>query len=209
MAVCVPGHQWPSEWSVSYLCLLPKTDQALDSVGKMRPISLLHPLGKSFAGLLMGRVREDISRCMQPYPQYAYLAGRSTADAVDRAFWHVCKTQARTGQQFTLHHRRAGHAPKAFLGSITPSVDLSKAFDSISRAHIRSSLEWAGIPTRVIDVILGTSFYDTQLSELRLSDQYGHWSGCAPGLSFSTHFVVLLHWLAVIQTDAYPLGRTS
>ena len=36
--------QWPSEWSVSYLCLLPKTDQALDSVGKMRPISLLHHL---------------------------------------------------------------------------------------------------------------------------------------------------------------------
>ena len=67
--------QWPSEWSVSYLCLLPKTDQALDSVGKMRPISLLHPLGKSFAGLLMGRVREDISRCMQPYPQYACLFG--------------------------------------------------------------------------------------------------------------------------------------
>ena len=147
--------QWPSEWSVSYLCLLPKTDQALDSVGKMRPISLLHPLGKSFAGLLMGRVREDISRRMQPYPQYAYLAGRSTADAVDRAFWHVCQTQTRTGQQFTLHHRRAGHAPKTFLGSITLSVDLSKAFDSISRTHIRSSLEWAGIPTRVIDVVLG------------------------------------------------------
>ena len=42
--------QWPEEWRISYLCLLPKTDQVLDSVSKMRPISLLHPLGKSFAG---------------------------------------------------------------------------------------------------------------------------------------------------------------
>ena len=84
--------QWPEEWKTSYLCLLPKTDQVLDSVSKMRPISLLHPLGKSFAGLLMGRIKEDIVKRMEPYPQYAYLTGRSALDAIDRAFFHVCQT---------------------------------------------------------------------------------------------------------------------
>ena len=147
--------QWPEEWKISYLCLLPKTDQVLDSVSKMRPISLLHPLGKSFAGLLMGRIKEDIVKRMEPYPQYAYLTGRSAMDAIDRAFFHVCQTQARTGQQYTLHHRRAGIARPATLGSVTLSVDLSRAFDSVSRSHIKSSLEWANIPENIIGVILG------------------------------------------------------
>ena len=147
--------QWPEEWKTSYLCLLPKTDQVLDSVSKMRPISLLHPLGKSFAGLLMGRIKEDIVTRMEPYPQYAYLTGRSALDAIDRAFFHVCQTQARTGQQYTIHHRRAGFARPAMLGSVTLSVDLSRAFDSVSRSHIKTSLEWANIPESIIGVILG------------------------------------------------------
>ena len=41
------------------------------------------------------------------------------------------------------------------LGSVTLSIDLRRAFDSISRSHIKSSLEWAGIPANVADVILG------------------------------------------------------
>ncbi|CAE7660564.1 unnamed protein product, partial [Symbiodinium necroappetens] len=147
--------QWPQDWSTSYMCLLPKTAQQLDSVKKMRPISLLHPLGKTFAGLLMGRVREDITQRMLPYPQFAYLRGRSAMDAIDRAMWHVWKTQARTGRQYTQHHRRAGIPQEAMLGSVTLSIDLSRAFDSISRSHIKSSLEWAGIPANVADVILG------------------------------------------------------
>ena len=147
--------QWPEEWRTSYLCLLPKTDQVLDSVSKMRPISLLHPLGKSFAGLLMGRIKEDIVKRMEPYPQFAYLTGRSALDAIDRAFFHVCQTQARTGQQYTIHHRRAGFARPAMLGSVTLSVDLSRAFDSVSRSHIKTSLEWANIPESIIGVILG------------------------------------------------------
>ena len=147
--------QWPEEWKTSYLCLLPKTDQVLDSVSKMRPISLLHPLGKSFAGLLMGRIKEDIVKRMEPYPQFAYVTGRSALDAIDRAFFHVCQTQARTGQQYTIHHRRAGFARPAMLGSVTLSVDLSRAFDSVSRSHIKTSLEWANIPESIIGVILG------------------------------------------------------
>ncbi|CAE7661724.1 unnamed protein product, partial [Symbiodinium sp. KB8] len=140
------AEQWPEDWSVSYLCLLPKTDQQLDEVNKMRPISLLNPLGKSFAGMLMGRIRADVTKAVAPFPQFAYLTGRSTMDAIDRAMLHMWQTQNRTGRQYTLHHRRAGVKQHALLGSITLSVDLSKAFDSIARDHIRSSLEWAGIP---------------------------------------------------------------
>ena len=76
-------------------------------------------------------------------------------DAIDRAFFHVWQTQARTGQQYTLHHRRAGIARPALLGSITLGVDLSRAFDFINRSHIKSSLEWASIPENIIGVILG------------------------------------------------------
>ena len=66
--------QWPQDWSTSYMCLLPKTAQQLDSVKKMRPISLLH-LGKTFAAF-DGWVREDITQRMLPQPQFAYLRGR-------------------------------------------------------------------------------------------------------------------------------------
>ena len=53
-------------------------------------------------------------------------------DAIDRAMWHVWKTKARTGRQETQHHRRAGIPQEAMLGSVTLSIDLSRAFDSIS-----------------------------------------------------------------------------
>ena len=105
--------------------------------------------------MLMGRIRADVTKAVAPFPQFAYLTGRSTMDAIDRAMLHMWQTQHRTGRQYTLHHRRAGVKQHALLGSITLSVDLSKAFDTIGRCHIQSSLEWAGILGEVADVILG------------------------------------------------------
>ena len=177
------AEQWPEDWSVSYLCLLPKTDQQLDEVNKMRPISLLNPLGKSFAGMLMCRIRADVTKAVAPFPQFAYLTGRSAMDAIDRAMLHMWQTQNRTGRQYTLHHRRAGVKQHALLGSITLSVDLSKAFDSIARDHIRSSLEWAGIPRAVVDVILGmhhamTLQYSTSSHSARTATGKGVRQGC-------------------------------
>ena len=177
------AEQWPEDWSVSYLCLLPKTDQQLDEVNKMRPISLLNPLGKSFAGMLMCRIRADVTKAVAPFPQFAYLTGRSTMDAIDRAMLHMWQTQNRTGRQYTLHHRRAGVKQQALLGSVTLSVDLSKAFDSIARDHIRSSLEWAGIPGAVVDVILGmhhamTLQYSTSSHSARTATGKGVRQGC-------------------------------
>ena len=71
----------------------------------------------------------------------------------------------------------------ALLGSITLSVDLSKAFDSIDRDHIRSSLEWAGIPGAVADVILGmhhemTLQYSTSNHSARTATGKGVRQGC-------------------------------
>ncbi|OLP77079.1 putative 149 kDa protein [Symbiodinium microadriaticum] len=177
------AEQWPEDWSVSYLCLLPKTDQQLDEVNKMRPISLLNPLGKSFAGMFMCRIRADVTKAVAPFPQFAYLTGRSTMDAIDRAMLHMWQTQNRTGRQYTLHHRRAGVKQQALLGSVTLSVDLSKAFDSIARDHIRSSLEWAGIPGAVVDVILGmhhamTLQYSTSSHSARTATGKGVRQGC-------------------------------
>ncbi|CAE7460642.1 pol [Symbiodinium sp. CCMP2592] len=147
--------QWPLEWAISFLCLLPKTDQKLDAVTKLRPISLLHPLGKSFAGMLMYRVRDTIAHKLADTPQFAYLVGRSTADAVDRAVWHIHQTRQRVGQQYTIHHRRAGIPQHEIRGSLTLSIDLRRAFDSIDRCLIAKSLEWAGVPTSLVEVIVG------------------------------------------------------
>ncbi|CAE6939124.1 unnamed protein product, partial [Symbiodinium sp. CCMP2592] len=128
--------QWPRDWALSFLCLLPKTDQRLDAIAKLRPISLLHPLGKSFAGLLMYRVRESITRKLASIPQFAYLVGRSTADAVDRAVWCTAP----------------GIRQQTIQGSLTLSIDLRRAFDSIDRDLIRDALKWAEVPTEVLDV---------------------------------------------------------
>ncbi|CAE7247549.1 unnamed protein product [Symbiodinium sp. CCMP2592] len=131
------------------------SDWRLDAIAKLRPISLLHPLGKSFAVLPMYRVRETITHKLASIPQFAYLVGRSTADAVDRAVWHVHRTRQRLGTQYTIHHRRAGIRQQSIQGSLTLSIDLRRAFDSIDRGLIRDALKWAEVPTEVLDVIVG------------------------------------------------------
>ena len=79
----------PSGWHEVQVCTIPKT--AIAKLPKqLRPISLLHPGGKLLATMIAHRVLPKVERYLQSTPQWAYLPGRSTGDALEA----VCAAHA-------------------------------------------------------------------------------------------------------------------
>ncbi|CAE6948820.1 Pol [Symbiodinium sp. CCMP2592] len=142
----------PDEWHISEICLIPKPNKPLVGPEALRPISLLHPVAKSLASALNKRLLPYLHPAVSSQPQFAYVAGRSAQDALDRALLH-CRhvREIMQAQRNTIHLKRQNHQPDALRGGITLSLDLTKAFDLLPRdrlaealeaAHVEPSLAW-------------------------------------------------------------------
>ena len=73
------------EWMDVWLCLLPKRPSHPKSPGDLHPIGLLDPLGKSVLLAIKLRVHPKVTACLHEYPQFAFMAGRSTQHALSGA----------------------------------------------------------------------------------------------------------------------------
>ena len=90
------------------------------------------------------------------YPQFAYLPGRGTWEAITRVQAHVRKVQA-------LHHRwrydanqRADERttrPHVF-GGCQLFLDLTGAFDAMPREHLYSAFSLIGLPHDLISLLM-------------------------------------------------------
>ena len=97
----------PSEWHIADICLLPKPSKPMLGPDSLRPISLLHPVAKALATALNQRLLPHLHKAVADQPQYAYTAGRSAQDALDRALRHcVHVREIMQAQKQTLHLKR-------------------------------------------------------------------------------------------------------
>ena len=144
-----------SRWHCAQVVLIPKPGKPLSDPASLRPISLLPPHAKILAKLVSDRLKPLVQQAAQHLPQFAYLPKRQTADALDRAMAHICTIRSRRkASGTTIWTRHEGHLTRQCQGGITISLDLEKAFDSISWPVMRACLVEVGVQQDLMTLIM-------------------------------------------------------
>ena len=123
----------------SQISWLPKPPKKPDKPESLRPIGVIAPEGKILAGALRKRLKPALQTAMQGLPQFGFVPGRGTEEAICKALSRVDEAR----QRAALFQRAPGrgHQGLQLKGSLTLSVDMSKAFDMVDRVRLREALE--------------------------------------------------------------------
>ena len=116
-----------------------------------RPIALQPVPSKTIATMLRSRLQEFVDRCVEGCPQYAYVRGRSTADAIAV----VSAREAVQAQKLTLQSRYQGCTQLPCTGGGQLALDFSRAFDGVPRAQLHKALLWASVPPPLVTALMG------------------------------------------------------
>ena len=144
----------PSSWHRVHIVLLPKANKPPTSPGNLRPISMLRALAKLLARMTAQRIRPLLEAEMARRPQYAYLAGRSTYDAIDRVARHCSDTRRGVAAVRPGPFRSEAEARPQLRDSIQISLDLQKAFDVLPHHQLRAALTRIRVPPDLIELIM-------------------------------------------------------
>ncbi|CAE7570542.1 unnamed protein product, partial [Symbiodinium necroappetens] len=145
----------PEHWNVCELILLPKPHKPLRSPAHLRPICLLSLQAKLLASVVAGRLQPYVSKYLENLPQYAYVAHRTLAQALERVIGHCAEVRRLVQQQAsTLHSRRQGSTSLSLYGGCQLSLDITSAYDHVPRSALRLALQDAGTPDNLIQAIL-------------------------------------------------------
>ena len=105
----------PDPWAKATLSLLLKPHKTGSSPKDFRPIGLLDALGKASISLLLSKLRSDLETYIRTSPQFAYITGRSTSDALRRVFIHNSEARAlRATSNRDPRVKKAGASPPHF-----------------------------------------------------------------------------------------------
>ena len=142
------------DWHKVQLHLIPKVQQVKDPKN-LRPIALLHPGNKLLASMIAQKVQGKVANYLAQVPQWAYLQGRSTHDALLSVCSHMHQVrELLQANASTLPQRFRGFQQPRMLGGISISLDVKKAFDSLDHAFLQDSMTDAGFTQPEIDLIL-------------------------------------------------------
>ncbi|CAE7756511.1 unnamed protein product, partial [Symbiodinium necroappetens] len=145
----------PTDWRDGWLHLLPKPHKPTKTPANLRPIALQCPLGKCLARIIKTRILTHILPRLDQVPQYAYLPGRSTTNAISRIARHCREArQQLSGLRREVHDRRAGKACIQARGAALLSIDMSKAFDQVSHSYLAAAMRHLEIDEDTIQLTL-------------------------------------------------------
>ena len=131
----------PQIWKDASMVWMPKPNKDCSLLANLRPIGLVHPMGKSVCVLLRSKLRPLLTQALTTRPQFAYAKGRSTLDALLRAHGHLTQTRKVVEQhRTTIYARHSGQEPKSCFGGLCFSLDLKGAFDAVPRQRLAESL---------------------------------------------------------------------
>ena len=137
----------------SSISWLPKPPKKPDKPASLRPIGVIAPEGKILAGFVRQRLKPalKLKAAMEEVTQFGFVPARGTEEAICKALTHVDEARARAKQ--SQRHAGRGHRGLKMRGSLTLSVDMSKAFDMVDRRRLRESLELAAADPFLIDLV--------------------------------------------------------
>ena len=146
---------FPQRWHDSHLTLLAKPGKQPNCPANLRPINLLPAEAKILARIAARRLRPLIAAAAQSVPQFAYIASRQCADAIDRVLSHCARVRdALKGQHRTAWRSGSAATSHGVIGGLQISLDLTKAYDRLPRHLLRSALEWVGASAELITLVL-------------------------------------------------------
>eukprot|EP00435_Cladocopium_sp_Y103_P022243 s4358_g5.t1 len=140
----------PEEWKASWIALIPKPGKSNTDPSHLRPISLQEPLGKTVMGLLTRSLQASVHPFLVCIPQFAYVSNRSCLDAICRVTSHCRQVRALLSQQrrHTLR-QMSDPRPLKVCGGLQLLLDLSRAFDEISRLELFEHLGTLEVPLEI------------------------------------------------------------
>ena len=145
----------PELWMRVQIAWLPKPGKTPSTPGNLRTVGLLGADTKALMVLLKAQAAPYIMQALEGSVQFAYRQGVSTLDAITRAGNHCHEVRrllesASTSQTAKL----LGAEQPKLIGGLMLSIDLAKAFDSLSHAEIQHSLESTGMPEYLVNVLV-------------------------------------------------------
>ena len=132
------SHHPTGEWAGCKPC---NTPQAL------RPICLQHPVNKVVSGILIQHVMHHAFPKLRNLPLYAYLPARNTTDCLLLVSQHCHQVRA------SCQTRHTNLDKQSLTGGLQFSLDMEKAFDSISRDVVIRALQSLSIPEPVAKMV--------------------------------------------------------
>ena len=151
---CSQQHSFPSVWGMGSLALLIKPGKAGRHPSELRPIALLEPSGKAAMGLLNNAIHQQIGDALNRIPQFAYARGRGTDDAIHRLAHHCRQVRELMGVfSYPVHRLKQGLDPPTLVGGMTLCLDLTRAFDTVPRAHLFRGMAQLGVSGDLINFL--------------------------------------------------------
>ena len=140
-SLCAARPTIPAKWTEMQLAWLPKVGKTPSTPENLRSIGLLPADTKALMLILRDAAADSILASIRSIPQYAYRPGSSTGDAILRASSHCGQVRALLREHQQDHTSKIlGTARVPLVGGLMVSVDLRKAFDSVSHQEIYHSL---------------------------------------------------------------------
>ena len=153
------------------LCLIPKPGKPADKPTQLRPLGILRPDAKGLAGAAREMLAPHVIPFMKPLPQFAYLPGRGLSDAQSRVVQHLREVrQIGRSAKPSREDRKRGLGPPSLVGGITFALDLSQAFDTVSRQDILDQLQALSVEPSLVSLVHGLH----HSSKYRLRAQGGY-----------------------------------
>ena len=174
----------PSCWSASWLHLIPKPHKNQDRLSGWRPISLQDPCGKAILTMITSAAKRQCTQSLVRQPQFAYLSGRSTGDAIRRVAVHVARSLHQYSlARHTLYDMRAGIVHIPLGGGIQVFLDVENAFDAVPRDLLRRALDRQPVDPELIHLFMSwyshtTYFYHHHDRTVSVQATTGIRQGC-------------------------------
>ncbi|CAE7565504.1 X-element\ORF2, partial [Symbiodinium microadriaticum] len=145
----------PSLWCDSWLVWLNKVGKQGRSPDELRPIALQDTGGKIVSKHLASLLRPSVVQALREYPQFAYYPGRCLASALARVTAHCDRIRHLLKEHRSdLYSRRLGKKALPCYGGLMLALDLSKAFDRVSRSDLDLAMRKAKVDDDLRVIIL-------------------------------------------------------
>ena len=138
----------PPTWKSGWLTFVPKPQKTPTKAENLRPLALAEPVGKCVLGVISGKLMQLMLPTLVPWPQYAYLPGRSTLDALRRVTCHCYEVRALLEiNRCRVHLESQGRTTPSCFGGVMIFLDLARAFDMLTRTRLFQALNNLQVPT--------------------------------------------------------------
>ena len=156
------------------------------------------------------RLKPALKSAMSGLAQFGFVPGRGTEEAICKALTHVDEARQRAAASRKIPGR--GHGGLKLRGSLTLSVDMSKAFDTVDRVRLREALEAANADPFLVEVVGMLhieALYDMTASETKFSvaTKRGIKQGCKLAPSLFAFVTGLLYRKLANQITQDELAR--